>query len=116
MARRAAPLPKVMQAGRKSSEGWQANPAARRKPRLQVRKAGRRALAATFGGMDAADEPTWTYSRRVADGAWRPASRGHHQSIRSSTCLTITAQYSEWLPSAAGSEPDTTTLYGGTEP
>ena len=36
--------------------------------------------------------------------------------VFSSTCLTITAQYSEWLPSAAGSEPDTTTLYGGTEP
>src|SRR5690606_42131213 len=34
--------------------------------------------------------------------------------VLASTCLTTTAQYSEWLPSAAGSEPDTTTLYGGT--
>ena len=123
MARRAAPLPKVMFRCREA--GRQANPSTRRKPRLQVRKAGRHALAATFGGMDAADEPTWTYSRRVADSAWRPASRDTiNQSanprsssftlvlprVFSSTCLTITAQYSEWLPSAAGSEPDTTTL------
>lgn len=34
--------------------------------------------------------------------------------VFASTCLTMTAQYSEWLPSAAGSEPDTTTLPGGT--
>lgn len=34
--------------------------------------------------------------------------------VFSSTCLTITAQYSECEPSAAGSEPDTTTLPGGT--
>ena len=36
--------------------------------------------------------------------------------VLASTCLTITAQYSEWLPSFAGSEPDTTTLPGGTLP
>src|SRR5690606_5252401 len=34
--------------------------------------------------------------------------------VFASTCLTITAQYSECEPSAAGSEPDTTTLPGGT--
>src|SRR5690606_26203023 len=36
--------------------------------------------------------------------------------VRASTRLTITAQYSECEPSAAGSCPDTTTLYGGTYP
>ena len=48
MARRAAPLPEVMFRCRQA--GRQANPATRRKPRLQVRTAGRRALAATSGG------------------------------------------------------------------
>ena len=33
--------------------------------------------------------------------------------VLASTCLTITAQYSECVPSLLGSEPDTTTLYGG---
>ena len=36
--------------------------------------------------------------------------------VFASTCLTITAQYSECEPSFAGSEPETTTLYGGTRP
>src|SRR5690606_9060878 len=36
--------------------------------------------------------------------------------VFASTCLTITAQYSECEPSLAGSWPDTTTLYGGTDP
>src|SRR5690606_11960099 len=36
--------------------------------------------------------------------------------VRASTRLTITAQYSECEPSAAGSCPDTTTLYGGMRP
>lgn len=36
--------------------------------------------------------------------------------VFSSTCLTITAQYSECEPSAAGNWPETTTLPGGTEP
>ena len=36
--------------------------------------------------------------------------------VFASTCLTITAQYSECEPSFAGSWPDTTTLYGGTDP
>ena len=35
--------------------------------------------------------------------------------VFASTCLTITAQYSECEPSFAGNCPDTTTLYGGTE-
>ncbi len=34
--------------------------------------------------------------------------------VRASTCLTMTAQYSECVPSLDGSEPLTTTLYGGT--
>lgn len=34
--------------------------------------------------------------------------------VLASTCLTITAQYSECEPSLDGSCPDTTTLYGGT--
>ena len=34
--------------------------------------------------------------------------------VLASTCLTITAQYSECVPSLDGSEPLTTTLYGGT--
>ena len=37
-------------------------------------------------------------------------------SVFASTCFTITAQYSECEPSLAGNWPDTTTLYGGTEP
>lgn len=88
------------------------------------RKVGRRVLSATIGSMDAADEPTGKYWRRVADSARRPTSRQNGQSanprsrsltlvlprVFSSTCLTITAQYSEWLPSAAGSAPETTTL------
>ena len=36
--------------------------------------------------------------------------------VFSSTRLTITAAYSEWLPSAAGNEPATTTLPAGTRP
>src|SRR5690606_5091430 len=36
--------------------------------------------------------------------------------VLASTCLTITAQYSECDPSFDGSCPDTTTLYGGTRP
>src|SRR5690606_27058840 len=36
--------------------------------------------------------------------------------VFASTCLTITAQYSECDPSFAGNCPDTTTLYGGTRP
>lgn len=36
--------------------------------------------------------------------------------VFSSTCFTITAQYSEWVPSAAGSDPLTTTLPAGTRP
>ena len=36
--------------------------------------------------------------------------------VFASTCFTITAQYSECEPSFAGNCPDTTTLYGGTEP
>jgi len=36
--------------------------------------------------------------------------------VLASTCLTITAQYSECDPSLDGNWPDTTTLYGGTEP
>ena len=36
--------------------------------------------------------------------------------VFASTFFTITAQYSEWLPSLAGSCPDTTTLPGGTRP
>ena len=36
--------------------------------------------------------------------------------VFASTCLTITAQYSECVPSFEGNWPDTTTLYGGTEP
>src|SRR3546814_15893937 len=34
--------------------------------------------------------------------------------VLASTCLTITAQYSEYRPSADGSEPATTTLPAGT--
>src|SRR3546814_15149581 len=67
--------------------------------------------------------------------AWRPATpAGSHacaiqsakprssslievfDRVLASTCLTITAQYSECEPSFDGSWPDTTTLYGGTEP
>ena len=36
--------------------------------------------------------------------------------VCSSTCLTITAQYSEWLPSRDGREPGTTTAPAGTRP
>ncbi len=123
MARRAAPLPKVMLRCREA--GRQANPATRRKY--------------VHVGSSAASMPP-----KVAEFARRPAlqtvpliavraaclatTRDYSANPRnksltdvllrvfSSTCLTITAQYSEWLPSAAGSEPDTTTLYGGTLP
>ena len=36
--------------------------------------------------------------------------------VLASTCLTITAAYSEYLPSAEGSWPETTTLPAGTRP
>src|SRR5690606_23928556 len=36
--------------------------------------------------------------------------------VFASTFLTMTAAYSAWLPSAAGSEPATTTLPAGTRP
>jgi hypothetical protein len=36
--------------------------------------------------------------------------------VFASTCFTITAQYSEYFPSADGNEPETTTLPAGTRP
>ena len=76
--------------------------------RKELREDGRRVGFAAFGDMDVADEPTLTYSRRAAKSGRWPASPRHarRQSanprsnsltlvllrVRSSTCLTITAQ------------------------
>ena len=84
---------------------------------------------ATIGDMDVADEPHRMYlrvSRKPPAGQPRDDAEPQSANPRSnsltevllrvfaSTCLTITAQYSECEPSLAGNWPDTTTLFSGT--
>src|SRR5690606_21889601 len=63
--------------------------------------------------------PTPAGSHAPADQSAKPRSNSLTEvlaRVRASTCLTITAQYSECEPSLAGNCPDTTTLPGGTTP
>ena len=58
-----------------------------------------------------ASDLRWTDIRRRSSSLMLVFAR-----VFASTCLTMTAQYRLWLPSAAGRLPATTTLPAGTRP